>query len=324
LSDQAKTNSLWKLVLATGSNIDNLEDPDLIPATIRPYATYLRRLQGIGFEVTVKMGIYAQMVGSREAFADLAQAIRLWRARKERSRSVWDPPTQLTQVVSEYTPSGTQELLTIVRQPTHSDVDEEIQRVVALKSQLRMVWHTALQGEAKEIMDMYRQRFLMSTIWEVVEELERLLERDEDAEASAKRPATRARDEVFFSLYGKSRGGAKREAKHFAHMLDKAKRWNILKQGLGVGIFALIPRCFVKSWFESTLPVELVVEWGMMLYKCNKNLDTMCQQVEGVLLTLLDVDDNALPVRLMEEVQDWEAIAEEDLQEYLHIREVYA
>jgi hypothetical protein len=84
----------------------------------------------------------------------------------------------------------------------------------------------ALNSKARKIIDMYRQQYLKSLIWEITEELERCIEVENKRDGGRRKAATKARDKIFLGLYRKRRTEqtAKWEAKQFAYLLNKLKR----------------------------------------------------------------------------------------------------
>lgn len=146
---------------------------------------------------------------------------------------------------------------------------------------------------------------------------EYLAEHSRTREQTPKRIATVAKDMLFAELYNSNTQDAERwktrqDNPHEAHKLDVClaygRKWGMLEEEFGIGIFAMLPATGISNTWVERMPVQRLQAWIAMLRTCYPCLHVICVIASSWVRSLLS--DEAPPhTRLaLENTQDDEEI----------------
>lgn len=174
----------------------------------------------------------------------------------------------------------------------------------------RQLFASVRRSETAGILGDMRHRWSLATLYIEYLRLEEILRKRVVLTSTRGRGiATVARDQLFTAVFnhdGVVIPEDERAARYrnWNRYLEYGKRWSMLKEKFGVGIFAVLPRGGVPNSFVERRNIQRLAEWLDMLAECNDRVKELSVAMEPLLLCCMQEDEP--PPRLLLETIDAE------------------
>lgn len=272
-------------------------------ASEQRYRNFAKQFHGVGVSEVAEMINRAKAVATFECLHDWRVVLETWRELHRDGRRLFaNATTRLpalegrdgicSSTVAE-NDFDDRDKYTALSQAT-----ERSERPVALTrvevEGFRNLLATVRRSETADILGDMRHRWIMAALYAEYERLEGLLRKRVKLTSSRGRGiATMAREQLFGEVYRQDDDtlmiGDDNTARYRAwnRYLEYGKRWMMLREKFGVGIFALLPRGGVPNSFVERRPIQRLEDWMNMLTKCNDNVREMSEAIEPLLVSCM-------------------------------------
>ena len=283
------------------------------------YKTFAQRFPGAGVEIVAGLINKAAAIGTVECLKDWRSILHAWRAEHRDGKRFLTGVSPQLPTLAEYEDSGSDTGINcygirpdneaLSTQMTCSS-DNEPSLSYAETTEFKDLFLAARRSQAIGIVGDMRHRWIMAAMYTKYETLETLTRKRAAPSGGRGRGfATVAKEQLFSSVYSRdSRPNATREAcaaewKEFGRWLDYGRRWCMLKDKFGLGIFGLLPRSVISnSFIERGLTVTRFAQWVEMVATCNTNVREMAKAIAPLYDAC--ITDQAPPARLLLEDMD--------------------
>lgn len=296
----------------------------------RKYRNFAKQLQKVGVSEVAEMINRAKAVAAASCLQDWKAVLQAWREMHREGKRLF-PRTGTTVVAlqargdsfhsvssAQDTACETQETpatLSQVEQRGHTDTVLTKKEVEGFRNLLA----SARRNETADIIGSMRHRWVMSALYAEYERLEDVLSKRAKVTSTRGRGiATVAREQLFRALLQAyhedyARDNYTTRYRSWNRYLDYGKRWWMLRQKFGIGIFALMPKGGIPHAFVERRPIHRLEDWIQMVATCNENIQETCEAIEPLFLRCMA--EEAPPEQLFlevveeEDIEDWSFVA---------------
>lgn len=305
--------------------VDNVALPAALPAADVRYHDFAKRIGGCGAKELTSMINRASAVGAFECLEDWRIVLETWREAHRNGRRMFTNNTPLPTLDERPKTSSCDEdgssdggpgTVVLSQRTEHSNVPSALtrQEVVGFRNLLA----TVRRSQAADILSDVRHRWCMTALYMEYERLEKLLRsRVKLTGRRGRGIATVARERLFQEIDSQGRASDSQGVNPANHKLwnrylEYGKRWLLLKERFGIGVFALMPRGLGINSFVERTPIKRVQDWMNMLATCNPNVRDMSDAIEPLLVSCM-MEESPPGVLLLETVEatefdEWDAI----------------
>lgn len=172
-----------------------------------------------------------------------------------------------------------------------------------------------IDAQGKVVMGVIKLRWSLATLYREAERLKARILQEEGTHTGVRGcdMTTVALDRLFARQYGSSTRRAedptsKKRAQQLKNLLKRGKRWWMLEEGFGIGIFAMLsPSLIPNTFIERTLPEDQLAIWIKLVGHCDPSAQTLCDRVKPLLLSYIKGEGPPAYRLGAERVLDWEA-----------------
>jgi hypothetical protein len=292
------------------------------------YREFAKQLTGIGVGEVAQMINRAGAVATFPCIRDWAVVLQTWReAHRNRRRLFAHMASELPllrdessdTVNSEGDAEVNEEEMMALTQPPRAGLASTALTSVEV-SCFQELLASVRRTESAGILSDMRHRWVMAALYAEYLRLDAMLRKRVTVPSRRGRGmATIVREQLFNDISQLGQGTSMGEARSgrwrtWNRYLDYGKRWYMLKQRFGVGIFALLPRAGAFNSFVERRPLARLEQWMDMVATCNKDARDMAMAIEPLLVSCME--EGKPPGQLLLETvnrEDYKAWTCEDL-----------
>lgn len=296
-------------------------------STEQRYRAFAKSLRGIGVKEVAEMIHRASTVATVDCLQDWRVVLDTWRELHREGKRLFanigvQVPGLIDASMTECATGNESMPATQLTQTRSAGQGTSLALTGIEVASFRQLLATVKQSETADILGDIRHRWVMAALYKEYERLEGLLRQRVKLTGQRGRGlATVAREQLFSEVHRDENGNTisvqdnPTSYRSWSRYLEYGKRWKMLKDRFGVGIFALLPRGGVPNSFVERRPLRVLQEWIEMIARCNERVKDMAEAIEPLLLSCLREEQP--PGELLLETVDSGELGEYDLLDLL-------